>query len=299
MNRMYTKKWSMLVLVLFLLGAFNTVGQNISSDPTVHKVVVDQPLKPLYEHEYNSGGQDATREGVDTVMVTSVMNYFVMPDAYYNKGYFNQPNYQKTDLTSSKFEWTVTNGTTAPQSSNGTFNSTGTSPWVKVTWGNAPGALGATTVKMKEVPQGLSSTCEGEETSIPIYVINKPQIEYSSSTASDCYADADKANAEHDFQVAVTTESSQVWVNCSIKWTKLDGTNGGTTTETNVPVKAGEFNLKFTDYGEYEVTITKVTDRIARKCDVLGDITNGKNVFTYSVLSKPKAGKVYHVPNNY
>lgn len=297
MDNNYMKQFSTVVLGLFLLGMTNAFGQNITDNPANHQVTLG---KALYEHGYNKDNltsKDTPREDIDTVMVTSAMDYFVMPDAYYNKAYFQQADYRQTGLTSSQFVWTVTNGTETAQSAN---TATGTSPWVTITWGNTTGAA---TAKMKEVPQGLTAACEGEETTIPVFVIAKPTVGFtqvsSAYAAAGCYTDTNIANAGYDFPVSVTTSSSQVLVNCSVKWTKLDGTDGGVTTPTNIPVNSGVFNLTFGDYGTYEVTVTQITDRIARKCEMTGDINSGQNVFTYSALPQPKAGKTYHVPNNF
>jgi hypothetical protein len=86
---------------------------------------------------------------------------------------------------------------------------------------------------------------------------------------------------------------------------KTDLYTGVTTvvaTVTDAPVAVGTnslLSINFTDYGDYKITVTKITDRIARKCDMLGDLNAGQDVFTYSVLPQPKAGKTYHIPNNF
>ena len=297
MENKYIKKWSILAAGLFLLSATSAFAQ-IDPNPSSHKVTLD---KSYSEHGYNKNGvAESPREDIDTVMVGSNMTYFVMPDSYYNKTYFAGNDYKLTNLTTSKFEWTVpaANGTAAVQTPNGT----GTSPWVKINWTAVTAS--SINVTMVEKPQGLTTACDGDATVIPIFVIKKPTIEYNqvgsplAYTAAGCYTDVTKLLAEYDFGVTISTQSSQVLVDCSITWKKIDGTTS-TYTETDVPVNSGSFNLKFTDYGDYEVTITKITDRIARKCEVTGDITAAKNKFAYSVLPQPKAGKAYHVPNNF
>ena len=297
MNKNCIKQLSAISLGIFLMSVAPLFGQ-ILSEPTSNKVVLDG--KNLYEHGYNSTGEDLSREGVDTVMVGSKMNYFVMPDTYYNKAYFQQNNYFATNLTKSKFEWTVANGTFAHQSPN-TATSPGTSPWIKVTWGST---LGATTITMKEIPQGLTAACDGEETTIPVFVIAKPTIGFNQVAgeyaAADCYDDVTKLSAFYDFPVLVTTSSSQVLVDYSIKRTNLQGSSTDLPDVTGAVVSSsGLLQIPFNDYGEYEITITKITDRIARKCDDEGSINSGAEVFTYSVLPKPKAGKAYHVPNHF
>lgn len=306
---MNNKKQIALILWMFSIGISSVFGQ-ISNVPTNHNVSLD---KTLYEHGYNKDNlttPDSPREDIDTVMVTSTMNYFVMPDTYYNKVYFQGTNYAATNLTGSKFDWTVTNGTAVAQNPN-TATTPGTSPWVKITWN----ATGAAEIKMKEIPQNLPAACEGAETTIPVYVIAKPTIGFNQTgtplaySASECYTDATIGGASYNFSFNVTTGSSQVLVNYSVKktdlWTGVVTTLPGamdvpvTLTPGAPGVYTGAMQIYFSAYGEYEVTITKITDRIARKCEVDGSINAGQNVFTYSALPQPKAGEVYHVPNNF
>ena len=301
MNKYFFRQLTVLILGLLLTNVAQTFGQ-LSDTPPDNKVDVPttSPESPhkgaLYEHEYYSGGQDATREEVDSVMVTSVMNYFVMPDKNYNTAYFAQSSYTATNLTSSEFVWTVTGGTAGTAVAQTPNIATGTSPWVKITWNT----VGDVTLTVQEVPQGADVSCVASETEIDVAVIARPTIEYrGGNTASACYDDTNVATAEFDFPVTFNTSSSQGLVDVTI--TK-DGVAYDTVTD--VEIEDGVFNLKFSDYGTggygtYVVTITKVTDRIARKCDVLGIVndTSGANVFTYSVLPQPKTGPIYHVPN--
>jgi hypothetical protein len=159
---------------------------------------------------------------------------------------------------------------------------------------------------MIEKPQGLTTACDGEETVIDVLVIAKPTIKFNQTgtvpayLAAGCYTDATKADAKYDFPITITTSSSQVEVDYTIERKDLY-TDAVTPyrTVTGEKVSGGMLNIEFDDYGEYKVTITKVTDRIARKCDVLGELTDATKIFTYSVLPQPKAGKAYHVPNNF
>jgi len=298
MNKFCIKKITISFIGVFF-GVSYTFGQTITDKPNGNNLSLGG--KTLYEHGYNNtGGPNLPREAVDTVMVTSVMNYFVMPDKNYNTAYYAQNNYAATNLTVSKFEWTVANGSSiAPQTPN-SATTPGTSPWIKVTWG---ATLGATTVKVKEVPQGITAGCESAETVINVFVIARPTIGFSqvgsplAYTASGCYTNA--AVASYDFPVTVTTSSSQILVDYQLETTALSGGTPTTTTVTNAPVTSGILKLAFSNYGHYKVTITKITDRIARKCDVIGTINSGANVFTYSVLPQPETGPVYHVPNNF
>ena len=298
---MTLRKFFMLGIFLFT-GIFSSIGQ-ISDDPTNRNLTIDS--KVLYEHGYNKDNftttPDSPREDVDSVMVTSVMNYFVMPDIFWNGAYFLQNDYQATNLTVSEFDWAVTLGAVAAQNP----NTTGTSPWVKITWGITPGTA---SIVVKEIPQSSSgATCDGLPTTIPVLVIPKPTIGFNQAGTppayfdSDCYTISNVASAFYDFPITVTTSSNEVLINYSVQKTDLNTGIVTTTSVSNIPVGAGTgvFRVLFSDFGAYKVTITSITDRIARKCDVLGDINSGANEFTFNVLPAPQQGSVYHIPNNF
>jgi hypothetical protein len=302
------KKTTLFVCGIFLTGISYTFGQ-LNENPTNRNFVLDS--KTLYEHGYNKDNlstPDASRENTDTVMVNSVMNYFVMPLEVYNTAYFQQNNYNATNLTASEFLWSVTNGNSfAAQSP----NATNTSPWIKATWS----ALGAATLTVKEAPQGLPGTCDSEPTQIPVFVIPKPTIGFNQVgsplgyEAFDCYDETAVLTASYNFAFNVTTSSSEVLIDYTIRKKDLaTGSVVSTTPVTNAsitltPVSGNTYiatlPLNFNDYGDYEITIDKITDRIARKCDLTGDINNGENVFTYSVLPQPRTNPIYHIPNNF
>ena len=317
----FSKKTIVLIIGIFLTGISYTFGQSISNNPTNRNITLDKITRPLYEHGYNKDNlaiPDSPRENVDTVMVTSVMNYFVMPHNYYNMAYFSQNDYKATQLTSSRFDWTSYasgRATIAPWSITSTFNPTGTSPWVKVTWNTT----GLDTLYIKEVPQvSAALTCDGGVTKIPVAVIPKPTIGFSQVgsplgyIASECYDGANVLTASYSFPLNITTLSTQVDIDYTVeKFDLISGSSAGTPSSvtdvrltlvsTATPnVYTAMLNISFNDFGVYEVTIDKITDRIARKCEIEGDINTGVNdVFTFNVLPSPQSGKVYHVPNNF
>jgi hypothetical protein len=287
--------------ILLTTGVFSIFGQ-ISNDPVNKNLTIDS--KVLYEHGYNkdfTATPDTPREDVDTVMVTAVMNYFVMPDPFWNGAYYLQNDYSATDLTVSEFEWTITLGTAAAQNP----NPTSASPWVKVTWG---ATTGNATVTVKEIMPGSSgSACEGLPTVIPVHLIAKPTIGFNQVGAppayfdSDCYDATTVLTASYDFPITVTTSSSQVLIDYEIERTDLLSGTVTTSTVNGASVNAGTGVLQvlFGDYGDYKITITGITDRIARKCDVSGDINTGAEEFIFRVLPSPQPGTIYHVPNNF
>ena len=287
--------------IFLMIGVLSAWGQ-IPNDPPSKNITLDS--KVLYEHGYNKDfttTPDVPRENVDTVMVTAVMNYFVMPDVYWNSAYFLQSNYNATNLTTSRFDWSVTLGTAVAQSP----NPTGTSPWVKITWGNT---VGSANITAQEVPQGITDpACEGQPTTIPIQVIAKPTIRFTQVgtppvyQASECYTPASVAGAFYDFPITVTTSSNEVLINYTVEKTDLLTGAVTTTTATNIAVLTGTgvFRVMFSEYGQYKVTITEITDRIARKCDLTGDILAGADEFIFRALPSPQPSGIYHIPNNF
>ena len=254
------KKYFVTSVILALFGAVSVTAQtsSITDDPTGKTVTVESTA--LYEHGYNaeavkSGAIDA-REVVDSVMVTSVMNYFVMPDKYFNTAYFKQDDYGKTNLTHSLFDWKMYNGNLTaiasetpianPSIAYQSDNHTKTSPWIKVTWGATAGKF---TLAMKETPQGVLGACEGLPALIPVVVINKPSIKFDKDFGdedalflTDCVDPDDETNGWKgltdriiNFPVNVTTESGNVRVDYDLVFTPLGG--GSPITFSNVTDK--------------------------------------------------------------
>jgi hypothetical protein len=117
-----------------------------------------------------------------------------------------------------------------------------------------------------------------------------------------------------NFPITVQTESSQVEVDYELVFIDLEGTRTSrpdvsntritvvsTTSAEGITTITGSLSLTITEYGMYEMTVTKVTDRIARKCETEGIVVaaNNANVFTYTVIPQPRAGRTFHVPNNF
>ena len=305
-----------LFMGVFLMGLTDVFGQNIASNPVGNKIemVTDTTY---YEHEYNLNGLQQAAEKTDTVTVTSKMPYFVMPDDIYNTGYFNQTNYQATNLTTSQFLWTIDNangtaGTIAPRKA----NTTSTSPWVMITWTNVTASGKVDTIRMVEKPD-ISGACDGDQVKIPVVVIKRPEIIIgthivtSARDFTECIPDALGNTVSFAFPVtkpasaSVISQSRNVQVTYTLKYTPLSGTSGSAYTTSgltaSVDLVSGTFthSAPFNEHGTYEITITGVSDHISRKSSVAGIIgTAAENVFTYMMLPQPKKGRAYHIPNN-
>ena len=325
MNKYFFKQLSVCALGVFFANATPIFGQGFG-EPADKNVVLGS--KKLYEHGHNQdheGSLKDSREARDSVMVGSEMYYFVMPDKYFNKAYYDGGNYADTHLTKSKFEWVVDAPSYAtaitPQNPN---TATNTSPYVKIEWGTTRGNAD---IKIVEKPQ--IAVCDGAETVIPVTVISKPVIKFVTQTGAGvdpdelikCVPLADQGgtiSVNVEYPILVLTESSQVKIDYKIEFTNLEGTPSAvgppvldfpiTVKSSSVDVNGitnitGALSLTMTDYGSYKITITKITDRIARKCNTEGEIATGDiddlDEFTYIVVPQPSAGKTYHVPNNF
>ena len=302
--------------ILALLGTVSIIAQpsTITDDPNDKNITVESAT--LYEHGYNKANISAkdAREAVDSVMVTSTMNYFVMPDKYFNTDYFKQNDYGATNLTHSKFNWNMYTGNlsaippsatplASPSITHSVVNSNGTSPWVKVTWNT----VGEFTLSMKETPQGVLGACDGLPALIPVVVINKPKIKFDTQYAegddlflTECVDPEDKKdgwdglnNRIINFPVMVTTESGNVRVDYDLIFTPLGG--GSPITFSNVtdkwvststkelPLEIDIAALKAKGlpdntpaFGSYHIEITRITDHIGRKSNVDGIVDIGE-----------------------
>ena len=254
-------KYFSITVILALAVAFSVSAQQIDHEATMVEVTATSgdPAHKNKLHDVPTTG----REVRDSVTVTSVMSYFVMPDRFFNPAYFGQANYSKTDLTHSQFNWRMYSGyVTVAELTGATLatagiapqeaNTTNTSPWVKVTWPAEPGQF---TLTMAEKPQGVLGDCDGEPALIHVAVIAKPTIRFADGTGyggdptdpcddselfltvcTDPDGTPDTTNPSRDienwngrdprtimFPVEVTTESGNVRVDYNLKFTPLGG----------------------------------------------------------------------------
>ena len=310
----YIKHCSMMALGLFLLGAVK------AQDPEFVKMGTGASDPVYYQHGYNkdSGNAiDTPREDRDSVMVGATMHYFVMPDLSYNSAYATSAasgDFSNTNLTTSTFEWTVpTSGSSAvfvnPNSKDGS-----TSPHVTIAWTAASAEPSTDTIRIVEtpteyngVPLSSTSVCIGKESKIPVTVIPKSVIEFGEDNGLreiyTCLSFDLSDGTTHpvlDFPLTVATKVA------GNKGIKVKYTIQKDTGSPSGAIEVGladitKLPIKVDDYGVYTVTITEITDPIARKCNLTGTVTDAsnKNVFKYAVLPQPQPGKTYHVPNNY
>jgi len=314
---------------ILLINATLTFGQ-ITDNPTNRNIVIEG--KTLYERGFNKdhhGSADTphAREARDSVTVTSTMTYFVMPDRFYNREYFDPAtgvaSYGATNRTRSAFEWTMSatgfHTAIAPRNPNATT----TSPLVDITWANQRGQVN---IQIKERPQ-IQIPCDGEQATIPIQVIRKPEVKFLNPGDNGGYDyehivcvagdPADPFNIEVKYPIQVITESHQVYILYTLRHFDLDGAlvteqkdillritedNVASTTD-GVRTIAGSLTVTYNAFGSWEIEIQEITDRIARKSNVLGIVEDNdgsaKSTYTVTVLPRPQPGRTFHVPNNF
>jgi hypothetical protein len=262
------------------------------------KVTLDDG-KDYYKHGNNSTGENLPREERDSVTVTSVIKYFVLPDPAVSPEYKYDTPANTVDFTNvkSSFDWTLR------YSLGGSATNNSTTPIITVTWGNTEGV---DSVKVIETP-AMGGACAGKHTVIPVAVIKKPEIGFTPNGTiyrdSACYSQAQVATGiNRQFAMLADTRSSHIEVDYTVK---KDGASASLLDGSNVRVVNGNITLKFTEYGQYEITITKVTDRISRKSTdasgnpITGIITSAGTKFTYTVVRPAQTGPIYRIPNNF
>ena len=336
-------KYGICAVALLMWAAGYAHGQTATDPPLKVEIppvstTVTNQLKDYYQHGLDKTSVDAadkkSYEAVDSVTITSFMKYFVLPDPSVNTAY-NYTTVTPTNFTGvvSEFDWTLSN-------SNGTFKGAGPAaplnadnkkPLIIVNWTT----LGASKLTVQEQPDG--PTCPGDPREIDVFVIPKPKIEFRRMKEGDpdddgecvneqCVArdyDIETLGVEVSFAMKVFTKSNQVKVKYQIRegtdpWAAApviteDVTLGAETSPGSGEYNAGDLKITFYDYGEYEIKLTEVTDRISRKSmdadgnEIVGDIVqtppaNGADpceTFKYIVRRPVETGPIYRIPNNY
>ena len=263
--------------------------------------------KEYYQHGYNStGGPNLTQEERDSVTISSTMKYFVLPDATANPNYkYDTPaNAQSFDNVLSTFTWGFR------RSGGAALGTTTGSPTnkhiISIQWNT----VGVDTIRVNENPV---NGCLGTETKIPVAIIPKPTITFNQVGNPSSYSDGACATQtevdngiDYSFPVTAISQSSQVKIDYTITFTPVNGIAEAPVNVQSATVSGGSFtvNLKNTGnrYGSYEITITKVTDRISRKSGIESTGTDlltsgGSATFTYNVLKPVETGPIYRLPN--
>ena len=297
----FTSKNIIKFSIILLMFCSTSVAFGQTTPPP--SVKIEDGGKDYYRHGYNSTGggntlQNPGREERDSLTVEAVMKYFVLPNPKVSPNYRYDTPTNLTDFSevNSTFAWSLK---TSPLGNITTGDGT---PLITVTWGATPGDDELSVV---ETPNAGSGACgDGEPTTIPVVLIPKPTIEFVPKNS--LYSDTDckdettvQAGIEVEFVMNFTTSSSQIQVDYTIH---KDGEVSPSVTETGIPIVDGKLTIEFDDYGSYEITITKVTDRISRKSSVDGEIATGvsqANKFTFVMQRPIQTGPIYRLPNNY
>lgn len=247
----------------------------------------------MQEHGNNSSGTTTAAENIDSVSVGSTIDYFVMPDANLN------PSYDfSTDPTAnlnSTFNWSSDGGQTVTTKTGMGSN------YVEVDW-DATTGTGSYTLEVTE--QSGGACVDATPTQISVAVIGLPTAAFDNSvyggyTSSVC--SNDPTAETFNFPISLSTEV----IDGDVEFTySMTNTTTGTVVTAGTALNLDESNTTFTfnsfpaEYGDYEVTITAISDRISTKSGVAGDINTGvSDVFTYTISRTPETGVIYHVPN--
>ncbi len=276
------KNVSFVITVLFLtMMSYQSMAQNVPTD--------------FQEHGKNSSGATVASENIDSVVVGSTMNYFVMPDLDVNQDGDGPYDYNTNkDALSSTFDWFT----------NPSLTITEIEPnYVSVDF---PTSTGDYTVNVSELSAG---GCGSDTTTIDVRVINAPEVGYTLAGGSEdfCETGVDGSLSVSPSAMNVTINSDvignqQIIISYQISSTNASF-NGGNPVDGTVSVADGAVNFaiseNLTHYGTYTITLTDITDRISRKpvTDVSGSLLTN-TTFTVNVTRTPSTGTIYHLPNN-
>jgi hypothetical protein len=251
----------------------------------------------MQAHGNNSSGVPSANETVDSVTIGGTLDYFVMPDPALNPGY----NYSVNPLTNltSTFDWTGTTG-----QSSVTYKKSGPTDipnYVQIVWGNVAGLF-----QISVAEQAAAGCADPTPTTVPVRLIGLPTLTYPVAGGNQAYC-----STAADGSTNITVTPLTVNFTSSVSGNKLiqlrytiTSTSHGTvatnvlTSVTATSATTGTFSIAspLNFYDSYTITLTEVTDRIARKSNVVG-APSGNLTYTVNVNRTPSTGTIYHVPN--
>ncbi|MDR0769429.1 MAG: hypothetical protein LBE71_05985 [Dysgonamonadaceae bacterium] len=296
----HTRRW--LTGVGLLLSAHLLFGQAVQYPP---ETLTINGKAGYYRHGSNSTSPASTNLSVevrDSVTITSLMTYFVLPAIELSPDWYNSDKSIKDvkDISNlkSQFSWSVKNGS-GVSAYNNTSSYDSDSALFTVRWTT----LGIDSLKVKEIPTKTLG-CVAKNTVIPVVVIAKPTFDFQAGTGgvpyseTQCHTQADvTAGVSFNFPHNAISSSSQLWIDYTVDHSK-NGVTISTTPYVARPVESLAA-LKFTDYGEYTIHVTKVTDRVSRKSGVNGVIDTNTYLFDFILVEQVNTGPVYRIPNKY
>lgn len=240
---------------------------------------------------------------VDTVAVNSVMPYSV-------KGDLNMHSLRALGaLTYSNFNWALSGGGTLGSLSNNATPQAPKDTSVSVKWGATAGSYDLRVLESPVAAAGQPAfSCTGNTTKLGIVVVANPIAVWSGATP---LGGCGVANSTINVPFKLTG-TGNFDVTYTIDYKNLSGvvTAGTATTasygDKNV-VTAKSFNIPVvipaTTYGQYTVTISKVVDRITKKCFDVSAFTStvGTDVpsagFVVYSYPAPTTQPIQHVKN--
>jgi hypothetical protein len=245
----------------------------------------------LYQHGTNASGT-VTAENVDSLTIEAAnVKYLVYPDLNISPSY-DFATSPSANLNSS-FTWSATpnTGVTINNSVSGYASN-----YAQVTFGTTASA-GDYTLSVTE--KATTGSCDGAAKTIALRLVAKPTAEFgTTSSTSPCLTATQLAAHTLTVTPSLTSPINSGAIQVVYTITNPAGTVGSdqtvllTAASSDIVLPAGTF----TAYGNWKITIKSVSDRISRKSNVAGTVTNG--VYTYTVIPTPVTGPIYHLPNN-
>jgi hypothetical protein len=239
----------------------------------------------------------ASASDIDSVTIGATMPYYVLPDLNFN------PSLQATATTydvtkiftsaniSSTFSWTVPTGCSYAHVPNtGTYTDlVNLGNFMNITFTNSVSTSAVQTITVNETSSSTYGGCTGS-TTFNVQVINAPTAQFSKIGVVVCPSETTiSLPLTATSSVAGTTEKQ-------LQFTFNYQYNGGTTTTISTDAVSYALGsgsviptvtLASLPEGIYTFTLTGVSDRISRKCNISGNVTAQPTFKVYVTSPKP------------
>lgn len=218
-------------------------------------------------------------ESIDTVVVGSTLPYYVYPDFDFNPSFIESTPLDSSKIDS-KFFWSSDAGYVV-----NTVNATDPENYKNITWN----IKGNYAIKVTEKTDALYGGCSGDY-NFKVVVLDKPTATFTSAATITCpqtVATDISLPIKNTSGVKLTTENEK-----HVQYTVNMSYNGGAATPVTVPaVESGAtsvvVSLSSLPEGRYVFTLTKVSDRISRKCSIDGTLGAQTTYIMYVTTPKP------------
>ncbi|MDC0584242.1 hypothetical protein OAO55_00780 [Bacteroidales bacterium] len=262
---MKTTTTTIKIVITILLTA---IGQVLFAQPANYEAIANVP--------------------VDSISIGGTSSIFYLPDLTLNTA-FDPANPEASGLNSS-FSWNDDGGnvTIIDHYTGGTAITN----WIDYT----ANIIGRDSISVQEI--ATTGACMGIPLRIAYRVINLPTANFTANNSFICAKNLDTLS--YNFPVALTTDMNDDSLRIYIS---IDGPiSNGLITEKEIRLAESDTDFMLANVftegpGEYNISITRVDDRIARKSGVSGTSTTRAS-YSLTINVAPSTGTLYHLQNS-